>query len=152
MYYVYILTNRKNGTLYIGVTNNLIKRVFEHKNKVFKGFTEKYDINKLIYYECYDNIEYAIQREKRMKKWNRNWKIELIEKNNKEWKDLYLDLFQLKILMTSRDPRFLGDDKVYVWMTKYRLGMTKYRSGMTKYRLGMIKYEISQEVAKIVII
>ncbi len=93
MYYVYILTNRKNGTLYIGVTNNLIKRVFEHKNKVFKGFTEKYDINKLIYYECYDNIEYAIQREKRMKKWNRNWKIELIEKNNKEWKDLYLDLF-----------------------------------------------------------
>ena len=93
MYYVYILTNRKNGTLYIGVTNNLIKRVFEHKNKVFKGFTEKYDINKLIYYECYDNIEYAIQREKRMKKWNRNWKIELIEKNNKEWKDLYPDLF-----------------------------------------------------------
>ena len=93
MYYVYILTNRKNGTLYIGVTNNLIKRVFEHKNKVFKGFTEKYDINKLIYYECYDNVEYAIQREKRMKKWNRNWKIELIEKNNKEWKDLYLDLF-----------------------------------------------------------
>ena len=92
-YYVYILCSDKNGTLYIGVTNNLIKRVFEHKNKVFKGFTEKYDINKLIYYECYDNIEYAIQREKRMKKWNRNWKIELIEKNNKEWKDLYLDLF-----------------------------------------------------------
>ena len=125
MYYVYILTNRKNGTLYIGVTNNLIKRVFEHKNKVFKGFTEKYDINKLIYYECYDNIEYAIQREKRMKKWNRNWKIELIEKNNKEWKDLYLDLFQLKILMTSRDPRFLGDDKVQLGDDKVQVGDDK---------------------------
>ena len=87
-YYIYILA--KNGILYIGVTNNLLKRVYEHKNKTFDGFTKKYDINKLVYYECYDNIEYAITKEKQ--KWNRKWKIELIEENNKEWRDLYEDL------------------------------------------------------------
>ena len=91
-YYIYVLASRKNGTLYIGVTNNLLKRIYEHKNKTFDGFTKKYDIDKLVYYECYDNIEYAITREKQMKKWSRKWKIELIEKNNKEWKDLYEDL------------------------------------------------------------
>ena len=91
-YYIYILASRKNGALYIGITNNLLKRVYEHKNKTFDGFTKKYDIDKLVYYECYDNIEYAITREKQMKKWNRKWKIELIEKDNKEWRDLYEDL------------------------------------------------------------
>lgn len=94
-YYVYILANKRNGTLYIGVTNNLIKRVMEHKNKVFNdSFTSKYNINKLVYYELYNSIEEAIQREKQLKVWNRNWKIELIEKNNKEWKDLFDEIIK----------------------------------------------------------
>ncbi len=92
-YYVYILVNKKNGTIYIGVTNNLIKRVLEHKNKLYdNSFTKKYDINKLVYYEVYNSIEEAIQREKQLKIWNRKWKIEIIENTNKEWKDLYFDL------------------------------------------------------------
>jgi len=81
-YYVYILASQKNGTLYIGVTNNLARRIREHKEKINLGFTEKYNINKLVYYEAYDSILLAIQREKNMKKWKRDWKIQLIEKNN----------------------------------------------------------------------
>ena len=92
-YYVYILVNKRNGTIYIGVTNNIIKRVLEHKNKLYdNSFTKKYDIDKLVYYEVYNSIEEAIQREKQLKIWNRKWKIELIENTNKEWKDLYFDL------------------------------------------------------------
>jgi len=92
MYYVYIMTNKKNGTLYIGVTSNLIKRVYEHKNDMADGFTKKYGLHKLVYYEQIENPNSAIQREKRMKKWNRQWKIELIERLNTDWKDLYEDL------------------------------------------------------------
>ncbi len=88
-YYVYILASRKNGTLYIGVTNNLIKRICEHKNGEVKGFTQRYNIHLLVYFEYYHQVEYAIKREKQLKKWNRNWKISLIEENNPEWKDLY---------------------------------------------------------------
>jgi putative endonuclease len=88
-YYVYILASKKNGTLYIGVTDNLIKRVYEHKNNLVKGFTQKYNVHNLVYYEEYENIYEAITREKRMKKWKREWKIDLIEKLNPEWKDLY---------------------------------------------------------------
>ena len=91
-YYVYILASQKNGTLYIGVTNDLIRRVFEHKQELVEGFTKKYHVHRLVYYEIADEIESAIQREKRMKKWNRQWKIELIEKNNPNWEDLYLKL------------------------------------------------------------
>ena len=91
-YYVYILFNKKNGTLYVGVTNNLVKRVWEHKNKVVKGFTEKYNINKLVYYEITDSIESAIIREKQLKNWHRDWKINLIKEINPEFKDLSLDL------------------------------------------------------------
>ena len=89
VYFVYILASAKNGTLYIGVTNNLARRVWEHKNKIVEGFTCKYEVNKLVYYEDYSEIEYAIKREKRLKEWSRQWKIDLIEKNNSQWLDLY---------------------------------------------------------------
>jgi len=91
-YFVYILASKRNGTLYAGVTNNLIKRVWEHKNNVIEGFTQKYNVRKLVYYEITDDVDSAIIREKQMKKWRRQWKIELIEKSNPEWKDLYYSL------------------------------------------------------------
>ena len=86
---VYIMANRKNGVLYVGVTSNLIQRVWQHKNKLFEGFTKRYNVENLVYYEIHQNMEYAITREKQMKKWNRKWKIELIENENKEWSDLW---------------------------------------------------------------
>ena len=88
-YYVYILFSKKNGTLYVGVTNNLVKRVWEHKNKVVEGFTQKYGVDKLGYYEIYENINSAIAREKQLKGGNRKSKLELIELNNPDWQDLY---------------------------------------------------------------
>ena len=91
-YYIYILANKRNGTLYIGVTSNLIKRVYEHKKNLVDGFTKKYNIHKLAYYEITNDIESAIRREKQLKKWNRKWKINLIEKSNPEWIDLYYGL------------------------------------------------------------
>jgi putative endonuclease len=91
-YYVYILSSKKNGTLYIGVTSNLIKRVWQHKNKVASGFTSEYDVNHLVYFEQYSDVHDAIRREKQLKKWNRDWKVELIEKNNPRWEDLYVDI------------------------------------------------------------
>ena len=93
-YYVYILASKKNGTLYLGVTNNLIRRVYEHKNDLIEGFTQKYTVHELVYYEEYTDIHEAIIREKRMKKWNRKWKIELIEKINPLWNDLYYDIIK----------------------------------------------------------
>ena len=86
------MSNRKNGTLYIGVTSDIVKRVFEHKEKLVDGFTKKYALDTLVYYELFDSIEEAIKREKQLKKWNRAWKIELIEKFNPTWKDLYKDI------------------------------------------------------------
>ena len=91
-YYVYILASMKNGTLYIGVTNNLIKRVYEHKNDLVEGFTKKYQVHNLVYYEIFDSVYEAISREKQMKKWKRQWKINLIEKINPLWQDLYSEL------------------------------------------------------------
>ncbi|MEI8123861.1 MAG: GIY-YIG nuclease family protein [bacterium] len=91
-YFVYILASKKNGTLYIGVTNDLIRRVDEHKNNLADGFTKKYNVKILVYYEHTENIESAITREKQMKEWRRSWKIELIEESNPEWKDLSLDI------------------------------------------------------------
>ena len=90
-YYVYILASKKNGTLYIGVTNNLLKRVYEHKNNLIGGFTQKYGVHNLVYYEEHNNIGKAITREKQMKTWKRQWKIELIEKFNPPWKNLYCE-------------------------------------------------------------
>ncbi len=87
--YVYILTNRWNRVLYTGVTSGLIKRVYEHKNKLADGFTQKYNVNKLVYYEIFGDIMSAIEREKQIKGWVRKKKIALIEKENPEWKDLY---------------------------------------------------------------
>ena len=88
-YYVYILASKRNGTLYIGVTNDLIKRVYEHKNNLIEGFTNKYKVHRLVYYETTSEITSALHREKQLKKWKRAWKIELIEKNNPQWKNLY---------------------------------------------------------------
>jgi putative endonuclease len=87
-----IMASKRNGTLYIGVTNNLIKRVYEHKNNIVEGFTKKYSVHKLVYYEETPDIYSAIEREKRLKKWNRRWKIELIEKFNRNWEDLYVEV------------------------------------------------------------
>jgi len=88
-YYVYILASRRNGTLYIGVTNDLIRRVYEHKNGLIRGFTKRYNVHNLVYYEQTNDINSAINREKQLKKWYRKWKIELIERNNPDWNDLY---------------------------------------------------------------
>jgi putative endonuclease len=88
-YCVYILASKIGGTLYIGVTNNLVRRVYEHREKLVDGFTKKYDVAKLVYYEAYSEIEAAIVREKQMKKWNRAWKVRLIEESNPNWDDLY---------------------------------------------------------------
>jgi putative endonuclease len=93
-YFIYIITNKKQGVLYIGVTNNLIKRIYEHKQELVKGFTKKYKLKKLVYFEIYDDVNEAILREKRLKKWNRDWKIELIEKTNKNWIDLYEEIIK----------------------------------------------------------
>ncbi|MCI5820177.1 MAG: GIY-YIG nuclease family protein [Elusimicrobia bacterium] len=92
MSFVYILTNASNTVLYIGVTNNLVRRVWEHKNKVVAGFTSQYQLNKLVYYECYTDIYNAIQREKVLKFWKRAWKERLINQSNPEWKDLYQEI------------------------------------------------------------
>jgi len=88
-YYVYILASYKRGTLYIGVTSNLLGRAYQHKNKLVKGFTAKYKVHQLVYFEIFEDIYEAISREKQLKKWKRAWKIELIEKNNPDWEDLY---------------------------------------------------------------
>jgi len=89
---VYILASKKHGVLYIGVTSDLVKRSWEHKNNVAQGFTGKYNVHRLVWYEVHETMLVAIQREKQLKKWNRDWKIQLIEKENPEWRDLYTDI------------------------------------------------------------
>ena len=91
-YYVYILASKRNGTLYIEVTNNLLRRVFEHKHSLIDGFTKKYNVDKIVYYEETNDVNAALKREKQLKKWNRKWKLELIESKNSNWKDLYNEL------------------------------------------------------------
>ena len=91
-YCVYILASKRNGTLYIGVTSNLTRRIYEHKNDLAEGFTKKYGVHLLVYYECTENVESAITREKQLKKWERKWKLNLIEQENPEWVDLYGEL------------------------------------------------------------
>jgi putative endonuclease len=87
--YVYILTNRPNGTLYVGVTSDLVRRVAEHREGVVKGFTKRYALKRLVYFEAYDDIVTAIQREKNMKHWSRTWKVRLILNSNPQWDDLF---------------------------------------------------------------
>ncbi|TSA44893.1 GIY-YIG nuclease family protein [bacterium] len=93
-YYVYILANKRNGTLYIGSTSGLAGRVWQHKNKVVEGFTKKYAIDKLVHYEIAESQESAALRERQLKKWSRAWKIRLIEEKNPEWKDLYDEIIK----------------------------------------------------------
>jgi putative endonuclease len=91
-YYVYIMASKPRGTLYIGMTSDLIRRVDEHKRGLVDGFTKEYGLKILVYYEVYDSVEQAIKREKQLKVWKRVWKIELIENCNQDWRDLYFDL------------------------------------------------------------
>jgi putative endonuclease len=92
MYFVYIMASKRDGTLYIGVTNDLRRRVIEHKSGKYAGFTRKYNVKMLVFFESYSDIRHAITMEKRMKKWNREWKIQLIEKFNPQWKDLSCEI------------------------------------------------------------
>ncbi len=89
---VYILASKRHGTLYIGVTSDLVKRVWEHKNNFVQGFTKKYEVHSLVWYELCGDMETAILREKQLKKWNRQWKVNLIEKINPDWRDLYSEI------------------------------------------------------------
>lgn len=91
-FYVYILASQRNGTLYVGVTSNLIRRVYEHKQRFVSGFTKQYGVHTLVHYEQFEDIQDALAREKQLKKWERAWKIKLIEKENKEWQDLFDEL------------------------------------------------------------
>jgi putative endonuclease len=86
---VYILANKRNGTLYVGVTSDLIKRIWQHKNDVVKGFTERYSVHQLVWYELHETMESAIRKEKMLKNWKRVWKLKLIERSNPNWQDLY---------------------------------------------------------------
>jgi len=92
-YYVYILSNLKKGTLYIGMTNDLERRMFEHKNKLVEGFSKNYNLDKLVYFEQFQYVNDAIKREKQLKNWNRQWKIDLIEDDNDDWNDLSFDWY-----------------------------------------------------------
>ena len=91
-YYTYLLASHKGGTIYTGVTNNIISRGYQHRNDLVDGFTKKYGVHRLVYYEVFDDIGSAIKREKQVKRWKRQWKVDLIEKDNPDWKDLYDDL------------------------------------------------------------
>jgi putative endonuclease len=86
---VYILASNRNGTLYIGVTSDLVKRIWEHKNNMVEGFTKRYNVHRLVWYELHESMETAITREKRLKNWKRKWKLELIESSNPKWQDFY---------------------------------------------------------------
>ena len=88
-YYVYIMASKRNGTLYVGSSNNLVRRAYEHRNGLVAGFTKRYKVNRLVYYEIADSLESALIREHQLKKWKRKWKLDLIEKDNPDWEDLY---------------------------------------------------------------
>ena len=87
--FIYMMSNKQDGVLYVGVTSDIVKRVYEHKNGFVDGFTKQYNLKNLVYYEVYNDIEEAIKREKQLKNWHREWKIELVNKQNPQWEDLY---------------------------------------------------------------
>ena len=91
-YYIYMLTNKPNGVVYIGVTNDIIRRTYEHKNHLVKGFTQTYKLDKLVWFEQTEDVISAISREKQLKNWKRQWKIDLIEQQNPDWKDMYSEI------------------------------------------------------------
>jgi putative endonuclease len=91
-YYVYMLASQRNGTIYTGITSDLVRRIGEHKEGLVKGFTKQHNVKMLVWYEVHSDVNEAILREKRLKCWNREWKLELIEKDNPDWKDLYEDI------------------------------------------------------------
>ncbi|HEY1710457.1 MAG TPA: GIY-YIG nuclease family protein [Rhizomicrobium sp.] len=117
LYFVYILASRMNGTLYVGVTNDVLRRAWEHKHEIKSGFTKKYGVHILVWYEMHGNINIAIAREKRLKRWNRAWKLKLINEHNSGWNDLYdrmLGEIALPDVVGSPSPRATrsaGDDK-----------------------------------------
>ncbi|BAT61792.1 GIY-YIG nuclease superfamily protein [Variibacter gotjawalensis] len=92
IYYVYILASARRGTLYVGVTNDLIRRVYEHRESAVPGFTKRHDVKRLVYFEVHDDISEAIEREKQIKRWRREWKIKLVEEQNEDWHDLWPSL------------------------------------------------------------
>ncbi len=126
---VYMLASRRNGTLYIGVTSDLVKRVWEHRNDLAEGFTKRYGVHTLVWYELHEEMPSAIAREKAMKEWKRRWKLDLIERDNPEWRDLYENVLGLDSgsgLETCRD-RFRETVNPPVVVTAYRTGkITKY--------------------------
>ncbi|MCG3775530.1 MAG: hypothetical protein JW395_2371 [Nitrospira sp.] len=103
---VYMLASRRNGTLYTGVTSDLVKRIWEHRNDIVEGFTKRYGVHSLVYFELHDDMPEAIRREKQIKKWNRAWKIELIERTNPQWQDLWRSLTEGE----EMDSRLRGND------------------------------------------
>ncbi len=109
---VYILASKRQGTLYIGVTSHLIQRIFQHREHAVKGFTSEYDVDRLVYFELHGSMEAAIQREKQLKKWNRAWKIRLIEEGNPEWRNLWERFWGVPLALTGAgvDSRLRGND------------------------------------------
>ena len=93
-YYVYMLSSQRNGTIYTGMTSDFQKRLYEHKNELADGFTKQHNVKNLVYFGGHDELDDARYRERRLKRWNRDWKIELIEKDNPQWRDLYEDIFE----------------------------------------------------------
>jgi len=104
-YYVYLLASKKHGTLYLGVTNDIVRRGYEHRTKAVQGFTKRYSVDKLVWFEIYDDAISAIAREKELKKWRRDWKIRLIEEENPEWVDLYPGISDIVVMDSGPAPR-----------------------------------------------
>lgn len=116
-YYVYILSNERYGTLYVGVTSDIVKRVWQHREGIIDGFTKKYNIKRLMWFETHEDVRAAITREKQIKKWNRSWKIELIQTGNPRWQDLY----EVSSNRHSMDSRLLGNDTLGTNMIENRV-------------------------------
>jgi putative endonuclease len=119
-YYVYILASKRNGTLYVGVTNDLIRRVAEHKSNQVEGFTKKYKVNQLVHFEDTNDIDAALNREKQLKKWKRAWKLKIIEESNPEWRDLY--------------PEIMGDEKNSGFLSEFTPYLIRGRNDTGKRR------------------